>query len=52
MTLVLCFLMPFVLAPLEVYLVMIAGVVFGEAYRTGANRLAGGEQPAVEPENG
>jgi len=34
-TLVLCFLLPFVLAPLEVYLVMIAGAVFGEAYRTG-----------------
>jgi hypothetical protein len=45
MTLVLCLLLPFVLAPIEVYLVMIAGVVFGEAYRTGANR------PAAEPEN-
>jgi len=30
---------------IEVYLVMIAGAVFGEAYRTGANRLA------AEPEN-
>ena len=45
MTLVLCLLLPFVLAPIEVYLVMIAGAVFGEAYRTGANRLA------AEPEN-
>ncbi len=52
MTLVLCFLMPFVLAPLEVYVLMIAGAVFGEAYRTGANRLVSGEPLAVEPENG
>ena len=41
MTLVLCFLMPFVLAPLEVYVVMIAGAVFGEAYRTGEESLKG-----------
>ena len=52
MTLVLCFLIPFVMVPLEVYVLMIAGVVFGEAYRTGANRLAGAERPAVEPGNG
>jgi len=38
MTLVLCVVIPFVLAPLEVYLVMIAGAVFGEAYRTGESR--------------
>jgi hypothetical protein len=52
MTLVLCFLMPFVLAPLEVYVVTIAGAVFGEAYRTGANRLISDEQPALDPGNG
>jgi len=52
MTLVLCFLMPFVAAPLELYLLMIAGAVLGEAYRTGANRLAGDGQPSVEPGNG
>ena len=51
MTLVLCFVMPFVLAPLEVYVLMIAGAVFGEAYRTGASRLAGSNQPAGDPES-
>jgi hypothetical protein len=31
-----CCLMPFVLAPLEVYMLMVGGAVFGDAYRTGA----------------
>jgi len=35
MTLVLCCLIPFVMVPLYIYLLMIAGAVFGEAYRTG-----------------
>ena len=51
-TLVLCFLMPFVMVPLEVYVLMIAGAVFGDAYRTGANRLAGVGLSPVEPEHG
>ena len=42
MTLVLCFLMPFVLAPLEVYALMIAGMVFGQAYRTGVGAAGSG----------
>jgi len=41
-TLVLCCLIPFVLTPIYVYLLMIAGAVFGEAYRMGVGTTEGG----------
>jgi hypothetical protein len=40
LTIVLCILAPFVLAVTSVYLLLIAGVLFGQAYRTGVEKVA------------
>ena len=44
LTLILCCLLPFIMAPATFYMLAIYGVVFGEAYREGARNL---ENPAA-----
>ncbi|MBN1148982.1 MAG: DUF4013 domain-containing protein [Anaerolineales bacterium] len=50
LTIIFCCLIPFVLSPISVYLIPVSAVLFGEAYRFGADRVASslGASPAGE----
>jgi hypothetical protein len=50
MTIVLCCLIPFALAPISVYLMVVTGALFGEAYRSGAERLPSPPEAPQAPE--
>lgn len=50
MTLILCCLIPFALAPISVYLLVVTGALFGEAYRNGADRLSSPPEAPPAPE--
>jgi hypothetical protein len=47
MTVILCFLLPLVGLILLVYIFLVAGALFADAYRTGANKLAAGGIPSA-----